>query len=136
MTKSLPGMCGKPRKFTTLSKRSRHVSNRLSQPAVTLNASPPATGSGIACHSTNVATPSVTRWLFTSTARPAFAPPVHVLFTGRHFPALFASTGARFEELPLLGFERLPVCSGQVVDPSRQQLSLVQCLGQLGQCRD
>ena len=33
-------MCGKPRKFTTLAKRSRQVSSRLSQPARTMKSSP------------------------------------------------------------------------------------------------
>ena len=51
MTKSLPGICGKPRKLTTLLKRSWQVWNCLSQPAVTVKLSPAATGSGIACQS-------------------------------------------------------------------------------------
>ena len=38
-------MCGKPLKLTALSKRSRQVAKRLSQPAVTVKVSPSATGS-------------------------------------------------------------------------------------------
>src|SRR3954452_9196256 len=49
--KSLPGICGKQRKLSVLPKRARQVAKLLSQPAVTVNASPIAIGSGIACHS-------------------------------------------------------------------------------------
>jgi hypothetical protein len=37
MTKSFPGLCGKPRKLTPLAKRPRQVEKRLSQPNVTVS---------------------------------------------------------------------------------------------------
>src|SRR4029079_8925055 len=86
MMKSLPGMCGNPRKFTALLKRVRQVSNCLSQPAGTMNVSPGSTGSGIACHSTIRTAPAL-RWLFTSTLRPIFAPLLKVSFPAVNQPS-------------------------------------------------
>gem|GEM_PF-3800404 len=77
MTKSLPGICGKPRKLTVLLKRLLQVSNRLSQPAVIANLSPTKMGPGMACQSSMVTAPSL-RWSLTSTLKPAFAPLVNV----------------------------------------------------------
>src|SRR6478752_4214559 len=86
MTKSLPGMCGKPRKLTTLLKRSWHVWNCLSQPAVTVKLSPAATSSGIACQSSKV-TMVFLRCALTSTLRPALAPLVNVSFPAVNQPS-------------------------------------------------
>src|SRR5258707_13028818 len=44
VTKSLPGMCGKPRKLTVLANLARQVANCLSQPAGTPKVSPGPSG--------------------------------------------------------------------------------------------
>ena len=46
MMKSLPGMCGKPRKFSALANFSRQVANWRSHPAVMVKVSPAAMGAG------------------------------------------------------------------------------------------
>jgi len=72
--KSLPGRCGKPRKLSAFANFMRQVSNLLSQPAVTANKSPSATGSGICCQSATRTSPASILCSFTSTERPAFGP--------------------------------------------------------------
>ena len=72
--KSFPGMCGKPRKFTELANRSRQVSKRLSQPAVTVKASPGAIGWLKGRQSVSAPAAPCFWWKRTSTAAPVFAP--------------------------------------------------------------
>ena len=47
---SVPGMCGKPRKFTWLSNFDLQTAKVLRHPAVTVAVSPIATGNGVGNH--------------------------------------------------------------------------------------
>jgi len=77
VTKSLPGICGKPRKLTALSNLAWQVANCLSQPAVTVKASPGRMARAKGCHS-SMTGGAAKKKRRTSWERPALAPEVKV----------------------------------------------------------
>ena len=77
--KSLPGTCGKPRKFGVLANFVRQVENCLSQPATMRKLSPSAIGSDMRCQSSMETPPAPLLCTFTSALRPAFAPVSQVI---------------------------------------------------------